>query len=56
MARRYGINLIRGAREMSLTRCLQFVERALASGRPVRILYISDFDPGGVSIPILLIG
>ena len=23
-----------------------------ASGRPVRILYVSDFDPGGMSMPV----
>ena len=28
------------------------VDRADASGKPVRILYISDFDPGGDSMPV----
>ena len=28
------------------------VKRALETGRPVRILYISDFDPGGDSMPV----
>ena len=27
-------------------------ERARQSGRPVRILYVSDFDPGGMSMPV----
>jgi hypothetical protein len=52
LAERYQINLVRGAGEMSLTRCRQFVERAIASGRPVRILYISDVDPAGNSMPV----
>jgi hypothetical protein len=50
---RYGINLITGAGEQSLTSCVQVVQRALANGgRPVRVLYISDFDPGGKSMPV----
>jgi hypothetical protein len=52
LARRYGINLVRGAGEMSLTRCIQFIERAEASGRLIRILYVSDFDPAGASMPV----
>jgi hypothetical protein len=35
-----------------LTHCLDVVERAKASGKPVRILYISDFDPAGMSMPV----
>jgi hypothetical protein len=52
LAVRLGVNLVRGAGELSLTRCNQFVDRAVASGRPVRILYVSDFDPGGASMPV----
>jgi hypothetical protein len=52
LAERYGINLIRGTGEMSHTRCVQFIERAEASSRPVRILYLSDFDPAGASMPV----
>jgi hypothetical protein len=52
LAERYGINPVRGAGEMSETRCLQLVDRAEESGRPVRILYISDFDPAGNSMPV----
>jgi hypothetical protein len=36
--------------EISLTRCNELVART--SGRPVRIIYISDFDPGGESMPL----
>jgi len=47
-----GLNIITGEGELSLTACVQVVDRAMASGRPVRILYISDFDPGGQSMPL----
>ena len=47
-----GLNIITGEGELSLTACVQVVDRAIASGRPVRILYISDFDPGGQSMPL----
>ena len=41
---RYGVNLITGAGEQSLTACVNVVQRALANGgRPVRILYIFRF-------------
>jgi hypothetical protein len=38
--------------EISVTRCLDIIQRAKASGRPCRILYISDFDPAGASMPV----
>jgi hypothetical protein len=49
---RYGINVVTAAGEMSLTACELLVERARESGRPVRIFYISDFDPAGVGMPV----
>jgi rubrerythrin len=48
---RYGVNVVTGNGELSLTRCVELVDRA-EEGRPVRILYISDFDPGGQSMPV----
>jgi hypothetical protein len=30
----------------------QLVERALANDRPVRMLYVSDFDPSGFNMPV----
>jgi hypothetical protein len=48
----FGINIVTGAGELSLTHCVKLLERAEASGRPVRILYISDFDPAGQSMPV----
>jgi hypothetical protein len=48
----YGVNVTTGTGELSLTRCLQLVRRAKESGKPVRILYVSDFDPAGASMPV----
>jgi hypothetical protein len=52
LARQYRANLVTGVGEMSLTACDAFVERARASARPVRVLYVSDFDPAGLSMPV----
>jgi hypothetical protein len=52
LARQYGCNLITGAGELSAIACDNVVERARKSERPVRILYISDFDPAGRSMPV----
>jgi hypothetical protein len=50
LAQRYGLNVQTGVGETSLTRCLDLVKRA--DDRPIRILYVSDFDPGGLSMPV----
>lgn len=52
LARRLRFNLITGVGEMSETRCRDVMGRALNAGRPARILYISDFDPAGRSMPV----
>jgi hypothetical protein len=52
LGERFGINVCRAVGEFSHSRCVQLVERARASGRPVRILYISDFDPAGQIMPV----
>jgi hypothetical protein len=52
LAKQYGFNLVTGIGELSATRCREFVGRAMRSTRPVRILYISDFDPAGASMPV----
>ena len=49
---RYGINLITGVGEMSITATLEAVRRIAARGKPARLLYISDFDPAGQSMPV----
>jgi hypothetical protein len=52
LARRYRINALSGAGDMSWTDVYKLVKRAQAGGRPVRILYISDFDPQGHNMPV----
>jgi hypothetical protein len=52
IASEYDVHFVAGAGEASMTRCLEVLERAGQNGRPVRILYISDFDPGGQSMPV----
>jgi hypothetical protein len=52
LAREYRLNLVMGAGDMSLTRCHEFIERTRRSGRPVRILYVSDFDHQGHNMPV----
>jgi hypothetical protein len=51
LGERYGVNVVTGIGELSLTRCAELVDRAKAS-RPVRVLYLSDFDPAGASMPV----
>lgn len=50
IARRYGLNIQTAVGEMSVTICQKLVERA--GSRPIRILYVSDFDPAGYGMPV----
>jgi hypothetical protein len=52
LAEEYKLNVKTFAGAASLTACVELVERAKESGRPVRILYISDFDPAGHEMPV----
>jgi hypothetical protein len=52
LGQEYEINVTCCVGEISVTRCREIVQRAKASGRPVRILYLSDFDPAGASMPV----
>lgn len=45
------VNLVVGIGELSETACRNLVNRAVETGKPARILYLSDFDPGGRSMP-----
>ena len=49
---RYGVNLITGAGELSITAVVDFLGRVTDADRPARILYVSDFDPAGLGMPI----
>jgi hypothetical protein len=37
---------------LSITAVIQFLQRVQESGLPARILYVSDFDPAGLGMPI----
>ena len=46
------VNLVVGVGELSEVACRLLVERVQETGKPARILYISDFDPAGRSMPV----
>lgn len=52
LAHRFGFNLVTGVGEMSETATRLAVERAVEANKPMRILYVSDFDPAGRSMPV----
>ena len=54
LAHRYNLNIVTASGEISATACRQLVDRAIDRGRPVRVLYVSDFDPAGRSIPVAM--
>jgi hypothetical protein len=51
LCQRRGVNLVVGIGEQSETRSRELALRSARYGAPVRIIYISDFDPGGRSMP-----
>jgi hypothetical protein len=51
LCQRRGINLVVGIGEQSETRSRELALRSAKYGAPVRIIYLSDFDPGGRSMP-----
>jgi len=52
LCERYGANLQTGMGEMSITATLALVQRLEQAGKPARLLYVSDFDPAGQSMPV----
>jgi hypothetical protein len=52
LARHYGVNLINFDGEGSESGCRNAIRRSIESQRPLRILYLSDFDPAGRSMPV----
>ncbi len=52
IARQHDITYITGVGELSLTHCHRRVERVIEHQRATRILYVSDFDPGGDGMPV----
>jgi hypothetical protein len=49
---KYGMNLVTGLGELSITAVYLLAQRIVQAKKPVRILYISDFDPAGESMPL----
>jgi hypothetical protein len=52
LCQRYQANLVTGLGELSITSMLAALQRAVERGTPTRILYVSDFDPAGQSMPL----
>ena len=52
LCKRYGANLQTGMGEMSITATLALVQRLEEADKAARILYVSDFDPAGQSMPV----
>ncbi|MGI9057112.1 MAG: hypothetical protein ACR2H5_00855, partial [Ktedonobacteraceae bacterium] len=52
LCERYGANLQTGSGELSITATLALAKRLEHANKPARILYVSDFDPAGQSMPV----
>jgi len=52
LCHRYGCNLVTGVGELSITQCILLLDRIIRYKRPCRVLYVSDFDPAGRSMPV----
>lgn len=52
ICREHGVNLVTSIGFQSVTSAIALVQRAEQPGKPTRILYISDFDPAGVGMPV----
>jgi hypothetical protein len=52
LCKQRGVNLVVGIGELSEVACRLLVERVRDYSKPARVLYISDFDPGGRSMPV----
>jgi hypothetical protein len=52
LCQRYDMVLQTGDGELSLTNTYQLSKRRQSYDKPVRIFYISDYDPGGTSMPL----
>jgi hypothetical protein len=52
LCRTYGATLVTASGENSETQVEQMARRIVDDGRPARILYVSDFDPAGTTMPV----
>lgn len=48
----YKVNYVAGVGEMSISQTVKLVDRIIKNRKPTRILYVSDFDPAGQSMPV----
>jgi len=55
LCEQYGANLVTFEGEVSITSvCVSFMDRIDEAEKPVRVFYISDFDPAGNSMPVAM--
>jgi hypothetical protein len=52
LCEKFGVNLVTGLGELSITSTLAVVRRIADRDKPARILYVSDFDPAGQCMPV----
>lgn len=52
VCQRYGMNLVTGLGEISITAIYQLALRVKEANKPTRIFYVSDFDPAGECMPV----
>jgi hypothetical protein len=52
LCQRYATNLVTGVGDLSITAVVSLLGRVAALDKPARILYISDYDPKGVVMPV----
>ncbi|MCL0036486.1 hypothetical protein M1N47_03655 [Dehalococcoidia bacterium] len=51
LCQQYHVNLITGVGYLSITSVINLLQRIHRIGKPVRIFYVSDFDPSGDTMP-----
>ncbi|MBK1621713.1 hypothetical protein CKO42_25655 [Lamprobacter modestohalophilus] len=52
LCQRFGMNLVPAAGFQSITAAVNLIDRVRQTGKPGRVLYVSDFDPAGDKMPI----
>lgn len=52
LCKKYGVNLIVGMGQSSITGSCDLLKRIKAANKPARIFYISDYDTAGKSMPV----
>jgi hypothetical protein len=52
LCRTYRANYCTGRGELSISMVKDFLDRCVKANRPARILYVSDYDPAGLGMPV----